>query len=131
LPAENFCEGVSTMGDMISFVSIEKELNPQFREKINISENTVDVMNVFSWTAAEFLKRALGEKHNIRIADITLAPDCDPGYVLSERLLNVKELADVKDKSDLFDIINHFADSSKHRYIHLKKHPEKTNLKIK
>jgi len=47
------------MSTQVSFIKIEKEFLPQFREKISTSEDITDVQKYFSYTIKEMLQKIL------------------------------------------------------------------------
>lgn len=122
--------GASIMANKTSFSGIERELAHQFREQINTAEDVNAVMDIFARTAKDLLNRAFGDVGTTAL-DIRFDPSSEKHFKMSEKILNEKKYQDLWEESDIGDIIARFADSSNHRYIHLAKHPERTNLKIR
>lgn len=120
------------MGKQISFSTLGNECIHKFRDKINNAENTVDLQNHFAFTVIDFLNQIFEESQlDIDADDIQFSPDEKELYNFSDRLLNNVEFRKIWDISDLKSVIYKFADSANHKYIHLNKHNEKTNKKIR
>ena len=116
------------MSIQISFSKLEKEFMPQFRERINTSEDIVDVQKIFSYTIKEMLQKAF-EKEGITINEEDIAlTSTEPYYAITNQDIIQNELWDI---SDLKDIIQRFAEVAHKRYIHLQKNPAKTKMKIR
>ena len=116
------------MSTQVSFIKIEKEFLAQFREKINTSEDIVDVQKYFSYTIKEMLQKIL-KKEGIKINedDIQLLPN-HPYYTIKNMDASLKALWE---NSDIKDIIQRFAETAHKRYLHLQKNPAKTQKKIR
>lgn len=116
------------MSTQISFIKIEKEFLPQFREKISTSEDIVDVQKYFSFTIKEMLQEIF-EKEGIEINedDIQLSEN-HPYYIIKNMDASLKALWKT---SDIKDIIQRFAETAHKRYLHLHKNPSKTQKKIR
>ncbi len=120
------------MGNQISFSNLGNECVHKFRDKINNAENIVDLRNYFAFTVIDFLNQIFEESQlDIDADDIKFNPDTKELYILSDRLTNDLEFKKIWDISDLKNVIYKFADSANHRYIHINKHNEKTNKKIR
>jgi len=120
------------MEKQISFSTLGNESIHQFRDKINNSENTVDLKNHFAFTVIDFLNQIFEKSQlDIDADDIQLTPDKNALYEFSDKLLDNVEFKKIWDISDLKNVIHKFADTAHHRYIHLNKHKEKTNKKIR
>ncbi|MFP4668206.1 MAG: hypothetical protein ACOCQI_02240 [Desulfosalsimonas sp.] len=118
------------MSKQISFTKHERRILPEFRKKINSSESTEDVKKFFSYTAASLFKDILPEEEELEFEDIRLAPETDPPYRVSSRLLSVPAFAKVWENSDLSNVLGRFAEAALNRYRRLEKNPEKTDSKI-
>jgi len=114
-----------------SFTKYENKILPSFRQKINKAESTEDVKKFFVYTAIEFFENIFEGQMYFEYEDFVLIPEISPNYRLSERLLSSKNFISVWDDSDLPRVIHRLAESALHRYRHLKKHPEKTDSKIR
>lgn len=119
------------MGSIRSLSSEAREVTHSFREKINLSEDRVDLMNSFSIAAMEIVRKVIKNNADIRIDDITLDVDSPKGVHYSERLNSIPEFVALLHETDLEAQITHLADAAKHRCRHLAKHRERTNLKIR
>ncbi len=119
------------MGCAVSFSHIENEFLHDFRDKVGKAENVIDLENAFAYTVSTFIKRAVGDEIDVNMADIIFSPAEVCYYKLSPKLEETQLFNEAIKNSDLKTIIDKFAEAAGHRYIHLKKHPEKTNLKIR
>ena len=120
------------MENQISFNTLGNECVHKFRKKINNAENIVDLRNHFAFTIINFLNQIFEESQlNIDADDIKFNPEIRELYILSDRLTNNLEFKKIWDISDLKNVIHKFADSANKRYIHINKHNEKTNKKIR
>ena len=115
----------------LSFTKYEHELLPDFRQKINMAESTRDVRNFFSHTALELFDSVFGGEVRIDYDDIELAPERDDCFVISDRLRTSTHFASIWKDSDLPNVIARMARSATNRCKRLKKHPEKTDAKIR
>ncbi|MFO7932436.1 MAG: hypothetical protein ACQETG_06015 [Thermodesulfobacteriota bacterium] len=118
------------MSKQTSFTKHERKVLPEFRKKINNSESTEDVKKFFSYTATSLFKEILPEDVAVEFDDVRLAPDDDPPYEMSERLMAVREFSSVWENSDLSNVLDRFAEAALNRYRRLEKNPEKTDSKI-
>ncbi len=120
------------MNKMASFSLLEKEYIRKMRNKINNSEDKVDLQNHFSNTITNLLNKIFKDKNlTIRNDDIAFDSKKNNYYSVNQNLLKSEIFKKTWDNSDLQQIINRFADSVYHRYLHLDKHPEKTVKKIR
>lgn len=120
------------MENQISFSTLGNECVRKFREKSNNAENIVDLRNHFAFTVIDFLNQIFEKSQlDIDADDIKFNPDVEDLYILSDRLTNDLEFKKIWDISDLKNVIYKFAKSANHRYIHINKHNEKTNKKIR
>ncbi|MCF8094059.1 MAG: hypothetical protein K9J79_01735, partial [Desulfobacteraceae bacterium] len=114
----------------ISFTKHERKILPEFRKKINNSESTEDVKKFFSYTAGSLFKKILPEEEAVEFDDIQLAPQSNPPYRLSSRLLAVPAFSRIWEDSDLSNVLERLAEAALNRHRRLDKHPEKTDSKI-
>jgi len=120
------------MKGQISFSTLGNEFIHEVREKINNSENKVDLTNHFSYTVTHFLNRVFeSENFVVDADDIIFDPKEKNNFKVSSNLMDVAIFKDTWKKSDLPNVIKKFADSTYHRYLHLEKHLEKTQKKIR
>ncbi len=114
-----------------SFSHLEKEYAPQIRDGINNAENKIDLQNHFSELAANLLIDATNNSLTIRNEDILFNPETANRYSLNPELLKNPEFKSAWENSDLPNMMEKFAESVNNRWIHLDKHPEKTEKKIR
>ena len=115
----------------VSFTSVERELIPEFREKINHAEGVIDLENFFSHTVLKLLHKAMDGGFPLMPDDIQFAPENKTGYKISIRLQKDKLYQDLRENSDLEQIIYKFASAVAKRYVRFRKHPEKTPSNIR
>ena len=120
------------MKRQISYSSIGNEFMHKMRDQISNSEDKIDLGNGFSLVVTRFLSRVFEEK-DIRISDnsILFNPQAKNYYSIDKELLDQGDFVETWQNSDLPNVIKKFADSTYHRYIHLNKHKEKTEKKIR
>jgi hypothetical protein len=120
------------MENQISFSTLGNEYVRMLRDKINNSENITDLKHHFAFTVIDFLNQIFEKSLlDIDADDIKFDPNIEDLYILSERLKNDLEFKKIWDISDLKHVIYKFAESANGRYIHINKHNEKTNKKIR
>jgi hypothetical protein len=119
------------MTEQLSYTKFENELRPHFRQSLNKAESTEDVKKFFTYTVQELLKKVLEGQVEVYFEEVSLKPDQNPPYVLSQRLLETESLKSIWDNSDLPHVLERMAESAVNRYKHLEKHPEKTEAKIR
>ena len=114
-----------------SYALYEKDFNHEFRERLNHSEDASDISNYFSHTVTKMLNKIFGDKLTVKDPDIMFEPKGEAHFIFSRKLMDNKEFSDALENSDIGNIIQRFAEAANHRYIHLAKHSEKTNSKIR
>lgn len=119
------------MGEKISFSAVSNDFIHNFRERINHSENINDLMNNFSYTVSLFINTVSPNNLGASVSDVKFIPDCSKHFEINKSLFEVDEFMKIYNDSDMDAIISKFADSANHRYMHLMKHNEKTNSKIR
>ncbi len=119
------------MTTQLSYSKIEKELLPKFRKEISTSESTEDVKKFFSYTMQDLLTRVFSGKAKLVYGDVSLQCELEPPFVLSTTVRELEEYASIWNNSDLPQVLSRFATIAAHRHIHLQKHPEKTEAKIR
>ncbi|MEN8258028.1 MAG: hypothetical protein ABFS09_09225 [Thermodesulfobacteriota bacterium] len=119
------------MSRQLSFTKFEKELLPNFRQKINMAESSEDVKTFYTRTCLQLLDKAFSGELSLEFEDVVLQPGNDDKYVLSDRLLSSTSFTDIWNSSDLPNVLDRFTDTALNRYAHLEKHPEKTEAKIR
>jgi hypothetical protein len=98
---------------------------------MNKAESVEEVKKVFTKTVEELLKDVLDKKVVVKAEDLTLLPDSEPLYRISDRLQEDERLKSYWTQSDLPHVIHRLAESASGRHRHLEKHPEKTEAKIR
>ena len=119
------------MKKKFSFTRCEREILPNFRQKIGKAESTEDVKKFFVYTVNELFRNVFEGQLEFDYEDFELMPDSEPHYQLSKRLLSSKDFTSVWNHSDLPRVVNRLAESSIRRYKHLDKQPEKNDSKIR
>ncbi|MDY6969164.1 MAG: hypothetical protein SVR08_11005 [Spirochaetota bacterium] len=115
-----------------SFINLGKKYMHTMRKKINISEDKIDLGNHFSHIVTNMLNKVFYEKElNIDQDDIAFNPKAENHFTLSSKLLNSEIFIKSWNNSDLPSLVTKFANSTYSRYIHLNKHQEKTEQKIR
>jgi hypothetical protein len=119
------------MEKMISFTHVEKEILPEFRERVNIAESIHDLKNHFSRSMGGMIQRIVGDSVRVTAADITFSPQESDLFTIHPQLLKQIQIHQLLENSDLSQVLNRFAVSLNRRYLHLMKHTDKTRRKIR
>lgn len=119
------------MTKKVSFTALEKEITPEFREKINHAEGVIDLENFYSRTMVKLLDVALEGAVKLMPDDVQLDPEAACGYELSNKLRNHPAFRERAANSDLETILERFASAVKSRYRHFRKHPERPISKVR
>ena len=120
------------MENQISFSTLGNEYIHELRNNINNAENIIDLKNHFVFIVINFLNKVFEEKQiDIDADDIKFDLESKDLYILNERLTQNPDFKNIWENSDLKNVISKFAESVNHRYIHINKHNEKTNKKIR
>lgn len=119
------------MTEQFSFARFEKEILPNYRNKLNNAESTEDVKKFFVYTVQDFWFKVFHDASRIEYEDVTLAPTKNPPYTLSGRIVNDQQFCEVSKKSDLAYILERLAGTAAKRYQHLERNPEKSDSKIR
>ncbi|MBC8383948.1 MAG: hypothetical protein H8E57_00350 [Candidatus Cloacimonetes bacterium] len=120
------------MKKQISFSTLGNTYIHEMRDKINNSENKIDLDHFFSQTVTNFLNKVFHDQDFvIDNGDIIFNPDSENYFSVSDDLWKLEYFKEIWNSSDLPNVIKKFADSTYHRYLHLNKHPEKTQKKIR
>ena len=117
------------MTHQISYTKIEQTLLPGFRDRMDKAESTEDARKIFAETASRLLSNVTG-KADVRYEDVSLAPEKDAGYTLTERLSHNQAFESAWESSDLPRILSDLAKSAVNRVNHLNKNPSKTEAKM-
>ncbi len=129
------------MTERLSFTKYEHEILPQFRNRMSTAESTEDVRKFFCYTVKELLEKILEIKDDPSYdndeLEVTYPDDVDldvqnpPHFKLGERLLQIPKLKEYMENSDLPDILQRLAEAAIKRYLHLEKHRDRTESKIR
>lgn len=115
-----------------SYALYEKDFGHEFREKLNHSEDSSDISNHFSHIVSKMLNKIFGDKFTVKDPDIVFEPQTEGGHFsFSRKLLDNSDFKNALDNSDIGHIVERFAEAAHHRYLHISKHSEKTNSKIR
>ena len=124
------------MTERLSFTKYENEILPTFRDRMNKAESTEDVRKFYFYTVKELLEKILelGEDEELDISypeDVDLDLNSDTNFKLGEKILQNQKIKEYLENSDLPDILQRLAESAIKRYVHLEKHRERTESKIR
>lgn len=119
------------MSRQLSFTKIEKELLPEYRQKMGTAESTEDVKKFFVYIVLELLNRAYDDKIRFEYSHICLDPEKTPSYQIDMNVTSSNDFTSVWDNSDLSHIVSRFTDTAMNRYAHLAQNPAKTESKIR
>ena len=114
-----------------SYALYEKDFNHEFRERLSHSEDASDISNYFSHIITKMLNKIFGDKFTVKDSDIIFETTGEAHFSFSRKLMDNKDFCDALENSDIGNIIQRFAETANHRYLHLAKHLEKTNSKIR
>lgn len=118
------------MSKQLSYSSLANKYMKNFREMINSTEDKVDINNSFSLISCRFMLEVFSdEPTDIKDNDFTFDPAERLYFKISENLMNTKHFQDIWNSSDLPIIIENFATSAYHRYMHLLKNPQRSETK--
>lgn len=116
----------------ISFAAVGNELLHQMRDRINNSEDINDLKNNFSYTMTKLLHRVFEGSEIILDNDsIVFDPQKEKYFQIKPKLHKNMEFESFWENSDIFSVVEKFALATYKRYMHLKKNPQKTKLKIR
>ncbi len=119
------------MAKQLSFTKIENELQPDYRQRLNLAESTEDVKNFFAYTVTELLQKVFAGKMDFAYQDVALKFGDEPYYQISDHLLTSESFLSVWNLSDLSNILARMAKSAIHRYRRIEKKPEKIAAKMR
>lgn len=119
------------MSEQLSYTKFEHEILPAYRNKLNQAESTEDVKKFFTYTVLDLFQKAFASNRTMNYEDISLKPDSKPPYSLSPDLENDPLLSRLRENSDLNNILERLSQAAAKRFVHLSKHPEKTESKIR
>lgn len=112
--------------DMRSYVKYQKELEHDFRERLNEAKKLGDVGDVFVEFAFKLLKKVKPDINEKLIEDVVFEPENSQGYRLLEKLQ--EELKEDLKMSDLPAILKRMAKAAVHRYEHILRDEDRTDV---
>ena len=118
-------------GSFQNFHDIEKSFMGRLRSRIKTTENHDDLRHFFSTAVSDLLNSAYEGAVPILETDIVFEPSNEEHYELSRRLRGSARFMDTWNNSNLPGVIRKAADTTYHRYLHMNKHHEKTERKIR
>ncbi|MFP4476720.1 MAG: hypothetical protein ACLFOY_14275 [Desulfatibacillaceae bacterium] len=113
-----------------SFTKHEKDLLREYRQKMSAAESTEDVKKFYLRTILELFERVFGDQVNLEYEDLRWDETRDAALEFRADVEDNPRFREVWDNSDLPDIVKRFAETAKNRYIHLSKHPDRTEAKM-
>ncbi len=120
------------MSRTLSFTSHARVYFSELRERLNQTERPLEALKEFSVAATSFLTKACEEKGVTLPGEaVTLTPGEDDLFMIHSDLLSQETFQKLWTDSDLPHIISQMAEQATNRWIHLSKHQEKTNKKIR
>lgn len=119
------------MATQISYSKFANNVMHQYRHQMSGAESSTDVVKFFDYAVRELCHQIFDGDVSFRQQDFQFTQEGESLYQVHRRLLNTEMFREVWDNSDLPRIIDKFAQTANNRFIHLEKHREKTNLKIR
>ena len=114
-----------------SFSHLENELIPEFRDRVNTSEDILDLKNLFAYTMALLLKGVFLEKINFNQQDVVFDPQAENYLKITPTLARNSDFLEMAGTSDLLKVMGRFSHTIHNRYLHLLRHPPKRAIKIR
>lgn len=118
------------MPTQISFTKYENDIIHDFRNKIHGAESSEDVKKFFDYAIRDLCNKVFSGNIKLKQQDFEFTQGI-PLFQIHNRLFQSETFKNAWENSDLPNIIDRFAQTANNRFIHLKKHKEKTNLKIR
>ena len=115
---------------MRSFSKLEKSISANFRAKLSQTEHVPDVIELFRSTMMVVFDEAM-PSGNIEPDHVSLDVQSPHHFKIQRELLKNPDFKDIWNNSDLKAITSRFAGSCCKRCLHLERHEEKTNSKIR
>ncbi|WP_319562917.1 hypothetical protein [Marispirochaeta sp.] len=110
---------------------VEKDFFSKFRNRVTNSEKLDDLRRCFTTSVAELLGTLLEEDISLNGDDVSFRPEEKDHYWVNDEIRSTPRFAEVLQNPEVRQIVKKAAQTAYHRYLHLKKHPEKTELKIR
>lgn len=119
------------MTRQMSFTKYERQILPDYRQRISSAETTQEVKNFFAYMVGMLFNEIFSDSLPLEDSDIELTPGQPAYYQLSSRLRSIPEFNTVWKTSDLSDVLERMAEMACNRCRHLEKQPEKIPSKIR
>ena len=119
------------MATQISYSKFENALMHQYRNQMSGAESSSDVEKFFDYAMRALCSKVFRGDLEINQQDIQFTLDGESLYQVHKRLWETDMFREIWDNSDLPKIVQRFAQTASNRAVHLEKHREKTNLKIR
>lgn len=110
---------------------VEKEFFSKFRNRVTNSKKVDDLRRAFTISVADLLGTLLDEEISLDGEDVSFSPEKKDHYRISEEFRGSPPVFEILNDPEIRQILKKAAQTAHHRYLHLKKHPEKTELKIR
>jgi len=112
--------------DKISYTKFEKMLESEYRERLNESKRIDEVGNTFVEYAFKLLSMIKPDVDEALLEELAFDPDNEKGYRLHEHLR--RALEEELENSDLPAILERMAKAALHRYQHIVKDDDRTEV---
>ncbi len=119
------------MGKNHSFSGLEKQILHEFRNRVKLSEDPMDLEKLFQLMIGKLLRSDILIPLNIKTDDVVLDPRKPEGYCLADHLFRIEEFRQIYDHSDLRHVIGRFAHPISKRHTHLKKKPRRSDARVR
>ena len=119
------------MKQPLSFTRFENELLPKFRKQISEAESTEEMKKFFRYSMQDLFRLVFSGQIEVRDTDVSLSPEKQPPFELSEDIRSNEAFMSVWNTSDLSNIITRFSEAAMHHYLRLVKNMKKTEAKIR
>ena len=117
------------MGYQDSFTKYEREIQHGFRQRMKQVETCDDAKQLFSQTVERLLVKLFGDDLGIGVEDVTLVPEEEPFYRISDQLMDTKGFRQAWEGSDLRHVIARLAEASAHHCTHMSRQTWRTTAR--
>lgn len=115
-----------------SFAKAGKTMAHEMRHRISMCRNVPDLENTFSEMSGKVLSKVIGSgADELTLRGIVFDTGSKNHFRISDQLDHQQLFREAWYRSDLPEIIGHFAQSVWHHYLHLQKTSPRANLKIR
>lgn len=111
---------------MYSYAYVEKDISKNYREKLNETKKSSEVLEVFSMTVLQLLSKINEDFSKYDLSDVKLLIN-DAKYEISEKLRKDPRLDYLLRESDLPAILERLAKDAINRYLKLVKDDDRTS----